>query len=258
VGDGGGQLDLALAELDAGQVVDLRPGVAGHPAGVGGDHQIGEELGGAGALLGVELTPAGADGEPGGGRELKVFFQNRTQAGREGVAVLHAVDDVEHFADAAAQGGGRVLDRAGAQGGGGQQERQAETGEAEKGTEADGGHGEAGSGLAEPTLPKATRLINDSRSTADSVSTIRSPGSRFSSAPPGDSAMNLSPRRPLVRMEAMVSSGSLTAPRRRRVTMAAKVSSSSTFSTRPTPTPETATLAPGASPPVLVKRACTR
>ena len=60
------------------------------------------------------------------------------------------------------------------------------------------------------TLPKANRLIIDSRSTADSVSVIVLPGARFCGDEPGASATNLSPIKPLVLIDAMVSSGSWT------------------------------------------------
>src|SRR5262249_35219964 len=64
-----------------------------------------------------------------------------------------------------------------------------------------------GEGAGDETLPKAKRLISDSRSIADSVSVIVPPGGRFPLSAPGASAMNLSPMSPLVLIEAIVSEG---------------------------------------------------
>ena len=59
----------------------------------------------------------------------------------------------------------------------------------------------------EETLPKAKRLMIDSRSIADSVSVIVPPGARSLLSAPGARAIYLSPMRPLVLIEAMVSEG---------------------------------------------------
>src|SRR5215469_8827412 len=94
----------------------------------------------------------------------------------------------------------------------------------------------AGDGAGD-TLPKANRLIIDSRSTADSVSVIVLPGARFCDNEPGESAMNLSPIKPLVLTDAIVSSGSWTSLFTSKRTTAAYWGSRLILSTRPTGTP---------------------
>src|SRR5215469_16163660 len=94
----------------------------------------------------------------------------------------------------------------------------------------------AGDGAGD-TLPKANRLIIDSRSTADSVSVIRLPGARFCGDDPGERATYLSPIKPLVLIDAMVSFGSCTSLFTSKRTTAAYCGSRLTSSTRPTGTP---------------------
>src|SRR5208282_3683225 len=118
--------------------------------------------------------------------------------------------------------------------------------------------GEDGEGAGgEETLPKAKRLMIDSRSIADSVSVIILPGDRLLLSAPGASATYLSPMSPLVLIEAIVSAGRCTACFTCRWTMAAYWESRSIFSTRPTGTPAMKTWLPALSPPMLVNLAFT-
>src|SRR6516225_10011579 len=198
-------------DRDGTAISNFRPLRADNACRIGPNHEFAEKLSDTFLISWGELPPPGSHSLAGDEIEGEAFFECRPHARGQGFVFTPGISDRENLVDRTAQHGCRIITRAVGEANcskheqhwsGFQDESEQVGAHSYLGSEGEG----EGAGDDE-TLPKAKRLISDSRSIADSVSVIVPPGGRFPLSAPGASAMNLSPISPLVLIEAIVSEG---------------------------------------------------
>jgi hypothetical protein len=213
-GDAGGNFTAVRRQFHGCAIGNFGSLRTDDASGVSPNHQFAEEVRNAFLVRGGKLTPTGAHGLAGNEVKGEAFFQQRSHPGGQVFVSVAGVGGRENIVDRTVEHSQRIVDGCGAGKAHGSKDskRQRRFQEEWKEVESHNYLGADGEGAGEEeTLPKAKRLMIDSRSMADSVSVIRLPGERLLLSAPGASATYLSPMRPLVLIEAIVSEGRWTA-----------------------------------------------